>query len=120
MISSGTLFLSKTAPLCTRAADGTFALTLLAFDRIGVHQVEPYRITWSGPQAQAFYTDHSRSLKPGQPLTVALHSMRTFSNGRHGTTEIACSANSIQLAPFAHQIGREPLSAMRGQISPQT
>lgn len=119
MISTGTLFMSKTAPLATHASDGTFALTLLAFDRIGVHQVEPYRFTYSGPQALDFYQRHSRSLTAGQPLTVSLRGMRTFSNGRNGTCETVCSATSIQLAPFSHEIGREPLSAMRGQLSKQ-
>ena len=101
--ASGTLYLSKTSPLATRALDGTFALTLLAFDRLGVHQVEPWRITWSGPGAFRFWTTHGHhSLKPGQPIEVQLERIRTFTSGKWATPESHAVATSIQLAPLAH------------------
>lgn len=104
MSASGVLFLSQTKPLATWSRDGTFALTLLAFDRIGAHQVEPWRITWSGPVAQAFHSNCADHLKPGQPIQVRVHQMRNFTNGRHGA-EFTVQALSIELAPMAPKRG---------------
>lgn len=82
MIARGRLFLSKTAPLATVAADGTFVLTMLAFDRIGAHQVEPWRITYSGLDAQHWWKCHQADLIAGTPLYVELDRIRTFSTPR--------------------------------------
>jgi len=100
MNTTGTLFLSNTKPLTTVATDGTFALTLLAFDRQGPHTVEPYRITWAGPAAQQFHQVSAASLTPGRALVVHLHRLRSFVNGRNATPEIVCSAKSITLDPY--------------------
>ena len=79
--------------------DGTFALTLLAFDRMGHHQVEPWRITWSGPPALVWYAASKDQLKAGQPLNVRVEKMRNFTNGqRHGGPEFVVQATSIELA----------------------
>ena len=100
MTASGMLFLSHTAPLATRAADGTFALMLLAFDRMGPHQVEPWRITYSGARAEQFWLRFKDQLKPGQPLTVRCEKLRNFTNGqRSGGPEFVVQATSIELAP---------------------
>lgn len=108
MRAAGTLFLGKTAPLATHAADGAFVLTLLAFDRIGPHQVEPWRITWTGQDAEAFYTTQRANLKAGQPLTVDLQRLRTFALGRMGTSEITAIAARIGFSPLAHEINHQP------------
>ena len=100
MVSTGTLFLSNTKPLATVAADGMFALTLLAFDRMGPHMVEPYRITWCGPKAQAFYQAHQMSLVPGTALAVTLVNQRTFTNGRNGTCETVATVKTLALDPY--------------------
>lgn len=98
MTAQGMLFLGHTKPLATRASDGTFALTLLAFDRIGAHQVEPWRITCSGSQAEHFYAVAKDRLKAGQPLQVRVDKLRNFTNGaRSGGSEFVVQAGSIEL-----------------------
>ena len=105
MISaSGPLYLSKTEPLATTAADGTFALTILAMDRIAAHQVEPYRISYSGAQAFLFWEAHGTELVPGTPISVRLQHLRTFTNGRNGAPEIHARAEHIDLLPRAHSL----------------
>lgn len=117
MTATGMLFLGKTGVLATTASDGTFALTVLAFDRIGPHQVEPWRITWSGDAAREFWDGHRDTLKPGQPLEVAVARIRTFSGGRFGAAESHATASSIQLAPLSRENGPQPAKTLRGQLS---
>jgi len=105
--ASGPLFLGKTRPLATQAADGTFALTLLAHDRIGVHKVEPWRINFAGPQAFLFYETHGPELQPGQPINVVLSELRSFTNGRGGCAEIHARALHIELLSRSHQHAQE-------------
>ena len=100
MTAAGMLFMSHTRPLVTKASDGTFALTLLAFDRIGTHQVEPWRITWSGGKAEGFWASSKDQLKAGQPINVRVEKLRNFTNGaRSGGPEFVVQASSIELAP---------------------
>lgn len=116
MTAQGMLFLSHTRPLATRATDGTFALTLLAFDRIGPHQVEPWRITWSGPRAEAFYNQHSDQLKAGQPIEVRVNKLRNFTNGaRSGGPEFVVQATSIEISPAP--VKRGEIAAMAAVTS---
>lgn len=103
MTAQGIVFLSsKTKPLCTTALDGTFALTLLAFDRHDNNLVEPWRITWSGPEAKTFAHQNLSLLTPGQPLQVTARRLRAQSaGGRSMGPEIMVSATRIDLAPRA-------------------
>lgn len=89
--ASGTWYMSRTKPLATFAADGTFALTLLVFDRIDSHIVEPWRITWSGEDALGWWCDNEGELPPGQPIYANLKHIRTFSAvpGRTGSEHLA-------------------------------
>lgn len=107
------LFLSNTRPLATKSADGTFALTLLAFDRVGPHQVEPWRITWSGAKAAAFYNHHGLTdLKPGTPIYINAEKLRNFTNGHcTGGPEFVVKATHIELAPIAVKRGISPPAA---------
>jgi hypothetical protein len=109
MNASGTLFMSQTRPLAHTAADGTFGLTLLAFDRIGVHQVEPWRITWSGPDALDFWQHSGERLKAGQPLHVDLKRIRCFRSAASGP-EFLASVILMYLAPTAQSARAEVLS----------
>jgi len=115
--ASGVLFMSKTAPLVTTARDGTFCLTLLAYDRFSALGVEPWRITWSGAQAQEFWDKHRAALKPSQPIAVVVERIRAFTRGQYSAAESHCMATSIQLAPFAHEIARKPSFVMRDVLS---
>ena len=98
MIASGRLFLAKTAPLATVAADGIFLLTLLAFDRLGAHQVEPWRITHSGLSAQLWWRCYQADLHAGTPVYVELKRIRTFAGARG--PEFHASVTRISLEPL--------------------
>ncbi|MCF8156414.1 MAG: hypothetical protein K9K35_10450 [Rhodoferax sp.] len=98
MTAHGMLFMSQTPVLATWAKDGTFALTLLAFDVIGPHQKEPWRITWSGAKAELFWRRFKDQLKSGQPITVRCEKLRNFTNGRGGGPEFVVQATCIELA----------------------
>lgn len=82
MQAHGTLYMSRTPPLATTAADGQFQLTLLLMDRMGPHRVEPWRVTWSGPEARAWWQAHEQALPPGQPLAIRATAIRSFVSGR--------------------------------------
>lgn len=107
--SHGTLYLSrKTKPRATTAADGVFALTLLAFDRQGPHTVEAYRLVWSGPGALAFWQARSAELQPGVGLAVELTRVRAFTPpGKHSGAEINAHVNSLQLRPSGGKCGQD-------------
>lgn len=100
MAAHGLVFLSQTKPLATRAADGTFALTLLAFDRMGPHEVEPWRITWSGLDAHSWYLQNAEQLYPGRPLQIHATRLRLITQGTRGP-EFVVRASAIELAPTA-------------------
>ena len=97
--AKGLWFLSrKTSPKASRAADGTFALTLLVFDRQGPHTVEPWRVTWSGNDAFDFWSIHAHLLQPGVALHMVLDKLRCFSAaGKHSGAEFQASVNSLQV-----------------------
>ena len=108
MQATGTLYMSKTRPLATVAKDGTFTLTLLAFDRMGAHTTEAWRISYFGLPAKAFWDQHADQLRPGQPITVTAGHLRSFSNGRFGTPETTAKIIEIRL---------EPAQTVRKQLS---
>lgn len=76
MQAHGTLFLSKQRPQVGTAADGVFQLQLLAMDRQGTHQVEPWRLTWAGAEAAAFWRNHQGAMTPGAVLQVQAERLR--------------------------------------------
>lgn len=111
MRATGPLFMGRTEPLATTAANGVFALTLLAFDRMSPQRVESWRITFSGPAAQAFWQQHGPALRrPGQPLRVELERIMAFTSAREGAL-INAHATSIELAPWAHEAPPQPAQA---------
>ena len=80
---TGTMFLSRTKPEAGTAANGAFQLQLLLFDRLGPGVVEPWRVAWSGPEADDFWQQHQADLQPGAVLQVSLERARIhlmFSN----------------------------------------
>lgn len=118
MQSTGILFTGKTKPHATTALDGTFALTLLAFDRIGTHRVEPWRITFYGQEAKAFYEATLPALAtPGQPLLVEARALRTFGGGRFGAPEVQATATRIALAPKSNEKALQPAPDVCKQLS---
>jgi hypothetical protein len=106
MTADGTMFMSHTKPLVTRAADGTFALTLLVFDKIDPrhHQVEAWHITYSGPDAEAFWQDNASQLVAGQPIHVNANKLRIMTAAtRNGGPEVVANVVLMYLAPTAQQ-----------------
>lgn len=98
MIAGGTLYLSKQTPVASTAADGQFGLTLLAYDRQGYKQVEPWRLIWMGADAHAFYQVHARDLVAGAPLEVSVAKVRLISGaGRSAGPEIHAQVKSLYL-----------------------
>ena len=102
MTAHGTLVLSKTAPLATTAADGTFVLTLHAYDRQGPHQVESWRVVYSSTTAKDFWQQCKAHLVPGCPITLQTHRLRATSGGRFGGGEFEAHATHIALAQHHH------------------
>lgn len=101
MQATGTVYLAKARPVVTTAADGTFVLTLLAYDRLAHYCTTPWRISYSGPQAQAFWAATKDQLQPGQPLRVTAQRIQAHALGRNIAPEVMAVATHIDLAPRA-------------------
>lgn len=104
MHATGTVFTAKTKAQAKTAADGTFCISVLVYDRLAQHQTTPWLITYSGPQAQAFWDQCKEQLQtPGQPLVVHAERIRAHSPGRFIAPEVHAIATHIALAPRAHE-----------------
>lgn len=104
MQAAGTLFLSKTPPTAAQAADNTFGLTLLAYDRLGPHRVEPWRLIFTGPTAKQFWDVHKAALTPGQPVYVELENIRCVKLPEPRVPEFQAMVMHISLAPRSNEI----------------
>jgi hypothetical protein len=111
--ASGILYLGATAPAISRSANGTFVLTLRAFDSITPHQ-ESYRlISWSGPDAEYFYQQRDRQLSCGQALYVSLNRIQPLAGkGRQSSPVIFANVLLLYLAPIAEQPRTKPCTAI--------
>ena len=100
MRHTGMLFLSRQRPQAAPARCGTFQLQLLAYDRIGPHQTEPWRIVWTGVAAKRFWQQHEADLNPGAVLNVTLEAARTHTlHTRPPTAEMQARVVSMELVP---------------------
>lgn len=106
MDAQGLVFLGKARPLATRSTSGEFQLTLLAMDRIGPGNVEPWRITWTGPEAEQFWDEHQQHLTAGTPLRVEADRLRIH-QPPHCRPEMHCRARRISLAPRRHDASNQ-------------
>ena len=103
MHHSGTLFLSRTPPNASHAACGAFQLQLLLYDRLGAHQIEPWRATWTGPGAQRFWQECAAQLRPGAALLVEMKNARIHTlNCRPARSEMHAEVINAALAPARH------------------
>ena len=110
MHHTGLLFLSKTRPLAGMASDGAFQLQLFALDRIGPHQVEPWRLLWCGPKAQLFHAQHGEAGPgAGTALRVQCTPARAPQCGRVGA-EIVAHVVTCEIALQRTSDVREQLS----------
>ena len=101
---SGIWHMSKTRPQAQRAADGTFTVVLLVMDRQGPHQVEPWRVTYSGPQAQAWWDAEGNTLQPGDTLRLTLTHMRIHTVADRHAVRSEAQARVQELALVARAI----------------
>ena len=92
---------AKTKPLARVAADGTFVLTLLAFRPVKAHCKHPWRLMWSGPAAQEFWSRCGAKLVPGVQLVPSIaEPVAPFdAGGRLGGAEIHAVVSAIQINP---------------------
>ena len=106
MIAVGEVFLSKQKPLATTAKDGTFQLLLCAFDVqspkvSGARPIKtPWRVLWSGSDAQAWHYQNQAALVPGAALYIEAEAIRTHELPGCAA-EITAQALCIGLGPFA-------------------
>lgn len=107
MQASGILFLSKTPPVASKSLGDVFSLTMLAYDRIGTHKVEPWRIIFSGPAASEFWSSHQADLKPGQPIYIEAEHMRIAALKEPRVSEFQVHAMHMALAPVARSKSTE-------------
>ncbi|MDR2325468.1 MAG: hypothetical protein LBE51_08735 [Acidovorax sp.] len=107
MRHTGMLFLSRQRPHAAPARCGTFQLQLHAYDRIGPHQAEPWRVTWVGPEAQHFWQQHETELLPGTALMVELEAARAHSmHTRPPMAELQARVIHMALVPSHAVKGR--------------
>ncbi|WP_440105366.1 hypothetical protein [Acidovorax sp. BL-A-41-H1] len=82
MHHTGTLFMSKQRPTVDQDSAGAFRLELVLVDNLGRNPQtgkdikEAYRVQWTGPEAQTFWTAHRADLTAGAPLDVSLERLR--------------------------------------------
>lgn len=94
-----TLYLAnKTKPLAKVADDGTFVLTLLAYNPIKTHCKDPWRLLWAGQAAQDWWQRHSADLVPGVQLLAGVDQVRPFDgSGRQSGAEIHAAVSQIEI-----------------------
>lgn len=113
MQAAGTLYLSGQAPVATRAADGTFVLTLLAIDQYSEDFETPWLLTWCGPEAEVFHTFNADYLTESQPINVRVSQVKTFCNARFGSAEVHAKADRISINWFLSTTARQCLGAAK-------
>ena len=116
MKAAGELFLSRLKPHGQTAADGTFVLTLQAYDRQGARQVQPWRLIWAGLEAKTFWDVHKGHLLPGAVLEVTAHQLRQITTpGRECGPEIMAQVKSLYLPVIAANLQQRPRRHNPGQ-----
>ncbi|SFE88239.1 hypothetical protein [Paracidovorax wautersii] len=111
MQHTGTLYLSKTKPVVT-THEGDFALLLLLMDNLGKQGLEPYRVRWTGPEAEAFWNAHHADLQPGAPLDVELSNVRAVSGAtRPPMPELRARVVRMTLRPRSTAARQHPTQA---------
>lgn len=97
-----TLYLAaKTKPQAVAALDGTFVLTLLAYNPVTSHSRDPWRLIWAGEAARTWWAQHSASLVPGVQVVAAIDQVRPFdAAGRYSGAEIHAAVSSMYVNPL--------------------
>ena len=97
-----TLYLaSKTKPTAKAASDGTFVLTLLAYNPVSSHSKDPWRLIWAGEAARHWWAQHAASLVPGVQIVAAIDLVRPFAApGRSFGAEIHAAVSSMYVNPL--------------------
>lgn len=107
MQHTGVLFLGN-VPAEVSQVEGQFALTLVLLDNMGARGKEPYRVRWTGAEAQAFWHDHQADLKPGAIVEVELQHLRAHPGIR--VPELRAIAKRLKVLPKRSPEERQQLS----------
>lgn len=112
MNANGIMYLGKAKPEVDTDAAGAFRLRLLVVDNLGTNKKEPWRVAWTGPQAQAFWQAHQGDLQPGAVLRCQLEHIRVFpgTNSYPPLPELRARVVSLEICPKRMPTVREQLS----------
>ena len=97
MQSKGRVFLGNTKPQAGKASNGTFELTMRVLDRHGHLKTAAWLLIWSGPEAQAWYSQHADALVSGAVLEVTCSHIRGYVAGR--IAEVHAHVQECRLIP---------------------
>jgi len=94
------LYLSKRQkPLATRALDGSFCVTMRAFDRSRPHHTELWFLIFLGDPAAEFWQKHGADLTPGTQLCVHADGLRCIQPRGKNSAEIHASVTQMHVHP---------------------
>ena len=117
MHHTGTLYMSRQRPTVAKDRNGAFQVELVLVDNMGRNphtgreEKEAYRIRWSGPEAEAFWSTHRDHLTSGAPLRVELERLRAHPgpNAYPPVPELRARAKRIEILPRRTPAEREQL-----------
>ena len=109
MTSTGTLTLGVMLPLGHTASDGTFVLTLMAYDDLTRGTKTAYSLTWCGPQAAQFFQANRDTFAPGDRLQVTVGRIWLLRD-RHANT-VAAHATVLEMTLSGHDKRPSPKKA---------
>lgn len=119
--TAGQFHVSKTRPNCATAADGTWSVQLLVYDTQGPHRREPWRVTFSGAPARAWWDAEGHTLNPGDTLHLALTHARShaFGKGFDARTELHARVTTAAITARAGANGaaRSPGAPVAQQVA---
>lgn len=85
---TGELYHGKTPPVAETGKSGLFRLTVRLIDNMGrnpqgIEVKEAHEIEWYGPEAKAFWEQHSADLVKGAVVSVVLENPRAIATGTY-------------------------------------
>jgi len=117
-VATGHFYLAKkTKPKAMVARDGTFAIQLLVFSHPAHRLTVPWRVTYSGAAAQAWWETSAGTLQPGAVLALSLTRLVIIDgSGRNFGAEMHADVTSLQVLPNQPQQSSKPYTKTSCQI----
>ena len=127
MHHTGTLYVGRQRPTVDTDQTGAFRLELVLVDNMGRNphtgrdEKEAYRVRWSGPQAQAFWSAHRADLTPGTPLAAELERLRAHPGptAYPPVPELRARVKKLEILPKRTPDKREQLSNQEQRTATQ-